>query len=184
MKLENKTQLNIGCGRDIRKGWVNLDAFDHKGVDVVCDMNKGHLPFEDDRFYYIVASHVLEHLWDWESIVSECYRILVPQGTLEIRVPYKLRGLDSIYHVRLFSPSTMDGFCMKKDIQDETVGLQELLDFEKVSVHVNREFGFNWHLQHYIGIKRTFKRGFRKHEIVWLLKTPIVKMKIEAGADR
>jgi len=36
-------QLNLGCGKDIRKGYVNLDIYPLEGVDVVADIEKNCL---------------------------------------------------------------------------------------------------------------------------------------------
>lgn len=39
-------KLNLGCGNDIREGWVNLDINKKEGVNVVHDLNEVPLPFE------------------------------------------------------------------------------------------------------------------------------------------
>lgn len=54
-------RLNLGCGRDIREGWVNSDFIQGPGVDVVADLEK-RLPWDDNTFYEILISHTLEHL--------------------------------------------------------------------------------------------------------------------------
>ena len=38
-------KLNLGCGNDIRQGYINLDVAELDGVDVVWDVNKLPLPF-------------------------------------------------------------------------------------------------------------------------------------------
>ena len=43
-------KLNLGCGRDIREGYVNLDKAGLDGVDVVHDLNVFPYPFEDNEF--------------------------------------------------------------------------------------------------------------------------------------
>jgi len=96
---------------DVKVGWSNLDSVMAPGVDVVCDLNEGKLPFGDDSAEYVLASHILEHLWEWEEIVIEAHRVLAPGGILEIKVPYKFRGADHPYHVRFFTPKTLDKFC-------------------------------------------------------------------------
>ena len=30
--------LNVGCGRNIQEGWINLDSAALPGVDLVCDL--------------------------------------------------------------------------------------------------------------------------------------------------
>lgn len=170
-------KINLGCGRDARDGWVNVDSSLGEGVNVLHDLNITPLPFGKESASHILASHVLEHLWQWEDLVIDCYRVLRPGGTLEIRVPYKLRGFDSAYHVRFFTPVTMEAFCMSKGNQSKAPGLHKLLDFEKVSVKVNWEPRFKWHWKHYLGVDLDAnggtKIGTRRHEIVWTLRKPI-----------
>jgi predicted SAM-dependent methyltransferase len=43
-------KLNLGCGKDIRKGWTNLDCVNLPGVDIVHNINYLPLPFNDNEF--------------------------------------------------------------------------------------------------------------------------------------
>ena len=54
-------RLNIGCGLDLRPGWVNLDMVDYGG-NTVCDLNRYPWPFPDSHFDEVLASHILEHM--------------------------------------------------------------------------------------------------------------------------
>jgi SAM-dependent methyltransferase len=64
--------------------------------------NAGSLPFPDASISEIRLVDVLEHVRDDEQLVDELSRILVPGGTLRLRVPNAgpLAGLDSfnLYH--------------------------------------------------------------------------------------
>lgn len=55
------------------------------GVDHQVDAQ--NLPFEDDRWNYILCSHVLEHVADDEKALSELRRVLRPGGVLLLCVP-------------------------------------------------------------------------------------------------
>lgn len=79
-------KVNLGCGKDIRPGWVNLDCRAAAGVDVVCRV-KRWLPFRAEVFEHVVACHFFEHFADKVGIVEEVYRVLKPGGLLEVRVP-------------------------------------------------------------------------------------------------
>ncbi len=81
-------KLNLGCAYKIISGYTNLDRHNHKGVDVVQDLNKFPYPFEDNYFDEILASHILEHIDDMPRVVKELHRILVPDGKLIIRGPH------------------------------------------------------------------------------------------------
>ena len=45
------------------------------------------LPFQNETFDRIIASEVLEHIYNDEDALSELFRVLKPQGILAITVP-------------------------------------------------------------------------------------------------
>ena len=81
-------KLNLGCGNDIREGYLNVDISPHKGVDIVADLNETPYPIKDDTYDKIIAFFILEHLKDTEKCLKEWHRILKPGGKLIIKVPY------------------------------------------------------------------------------------------------
>jgi SAM-dependent methyltransferase len=82
-----KDRLNLGCGTDIRPGFVNVDSAALAGVDVVHDLNVLPLPFEDGSFVEVVCQDVLEHL-DYAPLLGEVHRVLAPGGRVRIRSPH------------------------------------------------------------------------------------------------
>ncbi|WP_314587538.1 methyltransferase domain-containing protein [Paenibacillus terrigena] len=84
-------KLNLGCGRDIKEGFVNLDYIPLPGVDVVADLERCKdvpLPFEDNTFSDIIASHLIEHITNILSLMQELHRITKPDGLILIKIPY------------------------------------------------------------------------------------------------
>lgn len=98
-------RLNVGCGRNIREGWVNLDGTAGPGVDVVADLELcggaaiindrtggvidfEKLPFDDATFDEFLLSHVLEHIRNVYPLMQELYRVAKPNALMTIRVPY------------------------------------------------------------------------------------------------
>jgi len=83
------TKLNVGCGRNILPGWINLDGTPGPGVDVVLDIETlKRFPFEDATFDELLLSHVLEHIRNVYPLMSELYRVAKPNALMTIRVPY------------------------------------------------------------------------------------------------
>lgn len=86
--LRDIRRLNWGCGPCATPGWINADARDAQGVDVVGDIRSG-LALDSDSIEYIVAIHVLQDLsyWDIPIALKELRRVLVPGGVLRLGLP-------------------------------------------------------------------------------------------------
>lgn len=78
--------LNLGCGDDIREGYINVDCnYKHENVfnhDLEMDW-----PWLDSTVDYIIASDIIEHLHDKIFTMNEAYRVLKNDGRLHITVP-------------------------------------------------------------------------------------------------
>lgn len=81
-------KLNIGCGTDIKKDYVNLDSCNLAGVNAVHNLNDFPWPFKNDIFDLIEANHILEHLNDIPKCLREIWRISKNKGVVKIRVPH------------------------------------------------------------------------------------------------
>ncbi|MEQ8188877.1 MAG: glycosyltransferase, partial [Candidatus Eremiobacterota bacterium] len=79
--------LNLGCGKDIRDGFVNIDLFSDDSRVVGMDVRKLYLP--DNCADGILASDILEHFSHRETgiILREWARVLKPGGELFLRCP-------------------------------------------------------------------------------------------------
>jgi SAM-dependent methyltransferase len=81
-------RLTVGCGHNIRAGWVNLDIAPLPGVDVVHDLDDVPLPFDNDTFDFIECEDILEHVNDMVAVMRELHRILRPGGRLHVQGPH------------------------------------------------------------------------------------------------
>ena len=84
-----KRVLNVGCGKCTyhTKNVVNLDTCPGNGVNVVWDLSKTPLPFDDNSFDLIIANHVLEHVPGWFECLQDLARIVKVGGTIEVWIP-------------------------------------------------------------------------------------------------
>ena len=98
-------KLNLGCGKDIRKDWVNVDVRAFEGVDVICNLAEQRdyqgsslgfkpWPWPDDSVEEAHMSHMLEHFTALERmfVFNELYRVLVKGGKATIITPWWASG--------------------------------------------------------------------------------------------
>ena len=80
-------KLNLGCGNDYKEGYINVDVNHSVKCDATCDLSKPPFPWQDGSIDFIVAKHIVEHLWDKDKFMNECWRILKSGGELYIETP-------------------------------------------------------------------------------------------------
>jgi len=86
-------KLDIGCGRNVRHDHVGIDITQITGsngkpsVDVVMDICKQKLPYEDSSVQEIACFNTLEHLDDFKFALNEMHRVLKDGGILHGDVP-------------------------------------------------------------------------------------------------
>jgi SAM-dependent methyltransferase len=102
-------RLEIGSGPKRLKEFETLDIAPGWNIDYVWDAAK-KLPFKDNTFELIYASHVLEHI-SWykvEDTLKEWTRILKPGGWLEIWVPDGLKICKTLVDYELYGKNYID----------------------------------------------------------------------------
>ncbi len=89
--FQKQNRLNVGCGRNIMEGWINLDMMMLDGVDIIADLDdcaNTALPMEDNMIDEFLLSHVIEHINSPLPLMQELYRIAKPSAKLVMRVPH------------------------------------------------------------------------------------------------
>ena len=90
-------KLNLGCGKDHKEGWVNVDKYDFTGSDVtgllgivLCDLGKDVWPWDDDSCEEAFCSHMIGHLTASERIhfINELHRVLQKDRGCQIIAPH------------------------------------------------------------------------------------------------
>lgn len=109
-------KLNLGCGRDVRDGWINMDLFYEDPRVIKHDLLETPWPFPNNTFKHIEARHVFEHipviLRNGRDIIfdifEEAHRVMTPGAQFVIDVPWGRTdpSIDHIQHYRAFLPET------------------------------------------------------------------------------
>ena len=139
-------KLNLGSGKDIKKGWINLDSASLPGVDVVHNIEKLPLPFSNEEFDEILCNDVLEHV-EYIPILKDLHRILKTGGKISIRVPHftSKNNYTDPTHVKRFSIYTFDMFARNA----------------ANSKSREREYYFNFRFERVESVKISFDRSSR-----------------------
>lgn len=87
-KVEPGAYLNIGCGRNIRKGFVNVDYNWRRGVDLCIDITRP-FPIDAGIVEGVYAEHCLEHLplAGARTFLKECLRMMRSGAVIRLIVP-------------------------------------------------------------------------------------------------
>ena len=103
-------KLNLGCGKKILRGFVNVDIQKGPGIDKSFDFNKFPYPIPDDSYDYILLDNVLEHLDDPKRVLHELHRISRKGARIRIIVPYyHCKGAyNDVTHKHFFNETTFD----------------------------------------------------------------------------
>ena len=121
-KNEYKTFLDCGCGdvpyydvyRDqvLDTVCVDWESTLHKNnfVDKYINLNRP-IPFENNSFDTILATDVLEHLFEPRQFIKECSRILRPGGKLLVMVPFYYWVHEAPHDYFRYSEYSLRGFC-------------------------------------------------------------------------
>lgn len=80
-------KINLGCGDDLRPGYINVDKFPQDASVVAAELPA--LPFANNYADEVLLSHVLEHFGyaDGVRLCQEIQRVLKPGGIAFIEVP-------------------------------------------------------------------------------------------------
>lgn len=114
MSNNQKIILNLGAGKKIILGAINLDISDGEGINKVCDI-RNEIPFDAEHFDEVIADYVLQQIIEPDKFVfvmNEIWRVLKPNGWLKLKVPnatYPTAFKDPL-DGRYFTEETFDYF--------------------------------------------------------------------------
>jgi SAM-dependent methyltransferase len=113
------TKLELGCGQRPTPGFLHHDRWAHSPhVDCAFDLETLPWPLADASLAHLRAFDVFEHLrLEVQQWLDECYRVLAPDGILEMRLP----SWDNPYsyrdptHRRVFHHESFHYWCPNLD---------------------------------------------------------------------
>lgn len=141
-------KLNLGCGYNHFKGFINVDKDPNCNPDILWDIEQKPWPFEDNSIDHIQAYHVVEHLGDpgFFNFMQEMYRVCKPGASIDIVVPHHRHDafLNDPTHKR---PITIEGLrlfskkynkhCIETGDGASKLGIYYNVDFEIVDFKMN-----------------------------------------------
>ncbi len=151
-------KLNLGCGEDYKKGYVNCDISKDVKPDKVVNLEK-KLPFKTNSVTEILANHVLEHVYNFVPVMHELWRIYKKNAKIIIRVPfYSAWGqFNDPTHVRFFTPFTFNYF-KKKGFSYEVKCNKDMFEVKKVKINfgIGKSSVLNFLINPFVNLNHKF----------------------------
>ena len=105
-------KLNLGCGKVIKEGYINLDIVPMEGVNVIHNIENTPLPFKNNTFDEVYASHILEHVKNFMPLMEDLHRVCKKDAVIKIKAPYfaSTSAFSDPTHVRFLTLKTFNCF--------------------------------------------------------------------------
>ena len=112
VNMDGALKIDLGCGDNKRKDFIGVDKVDLQGVDIVCDIDKGSLPLDDNSVEEIFSMHFMEHVDDVVAVMEELWRVSKNGARIVIAVPYftSVGAFRDPTHKHFFTYETFDYF--------------------------------------------------------------------------
>ncbi|MFO0320839.1 MAG: methyltransferase domain-containing protein [Bacteroidota bacterium] len=117
--------LDLGCGESPYRFLINenqnkyfgldiadADKFDYSRKDIMHFDGK-NIPFENERFDYLICTEVLEHVEDYQSLVNEVHRVMKTNGEAIFTIPWSARYHYIPYDYYRYTPSKLKAIFLK-----------------------------------------------------------------------
>tara|TARA_R110000850_G_scaffold20864_3_gene61809 strand:+ start:1452 stop:2144 length:693 start_codon:yes stop_codon:yes gene_type:complete len=165
---ESKTirKLEIGPGLERISDFETLNIIDGQSTDYILDLSKVNTPFKDNSFDLIYCSHIMEHMpwYEIDKIFIELYRMLKPNGILEVWVPDGLKVCKNIieFEENEINNTELDGWYRLNENKDPIKwGAARMFSYGDGLGNLNHH---NWHRGLFTEkyLNRTFSKvGFK-----------------------
>ncbi len=163
-------KIDLGCGPNKKDGFIGMDILPLPGVEYVINLEEGFGFIESNSVNEFYTSHFLEHVQNFELILSEIHRTLKPGGTCKIIVPHFSNPyfFSDYTHKRFFGYYTFDYFSKPdKKILRRVPVYNEKISFEIINrklIFKSPRFRFINLIKKYL-IQRIFNISTRFQEV-------------------
>jgi ubiquinone/menaquinone biosynthesis C-methylase UbiE len=123
--------LDVGCGikpykklfSDSEYTGIDIRGGGHADTEKTVDAyyDGTHIPFKNETFDVIICTQVLEHAVDAETLIAECSRVLKPNGSLFLTMPFIYHEHEIPYDFRRFTRYGHMQICEKNHLQIENI---------------------------------------------------------------
>jgi SAM-dependent methyltransferase len=137
LSKQKNLRLHLGCGPDIRDGWVNIDLTKPQkqatATYIQYDLRRG-LPLAENTCQYIYSSHFFEHLVyrHGVALMKDCYHALQPGGIFRIALPHFGRLFEAYVQKDVAYFDLVDIFKWYPDVEP---GTETILDWVRFGVY-------------------------------------------------
>ncbi len=100
-------KLDLGCGDQVRPGFVGVDRSPSAGAQIVCDLTT-RFPFRSDCVEEVWMDNLIEHVLDVPHLMSEVARVCRNGAQVTVRTPHftsqaSWRDPTHLHHFSYFS---------------------------------------------------------------------------------
>jgi len=84
---KGRIEFELGCGlmkQSDKNSIRNISSM--RGVDLISNLEKGNIPFENNSVEGVILSHCLEYIPNYIPLINEIWRILKPDGKFLVKV--------------------------------------------------------------------------------------------------
>lgn len=158
------SRVNVGCGKDVRTGWWNLDYIYFPGVNEIRDATR---PWRHRNLQFVFCEHFIEHLTLFQAIdfLTHAGNALRQGGVIRISTPNLTAVIRESYEFNPASPAKRLHDTIDINSCFHAYGHQFLFSAEFLRF-VLEELGFEDVRQHHFGESdRPELRGLEKHGI-------------------
>lgn len=131
---EGSKILDMGGKKKNKRGYFDIEKYslnvEYANLDIktepdyLCDLTK--VPVEDNSFYGVILSEVLEHIPEPELVLREAKRVLKPGGIALICVPFMYHRHADPFDFWRFSDTCLNAMLTKTGFSDIKIEKQGL----------------------------------------------------------